>query len=451
MIKKIIVVTFCLIVVISGVITPASAFTPTTFDVDAEGALLINIDTEDVIFSKNINTKLYPASLTKLLTALILYENTSNLDTEIITVSENAIKLLQGTDSSVGGLKPGEQLTVRQMLYVLLLSSANDGANAIAEHVAGDIDSFIVMMNEKAASLNMTGSHFVNAHGLHDHQHYTTVNDMYLLTRAFLAIDVLKEISYTKKYTLEATNKNPKRTFTTTNFLLLNNGQKCTDDKYKGQEYYYKYANGVKTGYTDNAGRCLISTASKNGYNYLCILMNSPVYNSRGQKIRIEFGDTKKLYEWAFTDFAYKTVLESGQIVGEAPLELAWDTDNITAMPAESLSAIVPKVADTSTVSLDIKWDKESYDAPIKKGDVLGKCDVIYAGETLGTVDLVASKDVERSFIMYMGRGIKNFFTSVVSSLPFLITVAVILVVVIVFIIICIVMNSPKHRKRKKY
>ncbi len=450
MFKKIFCVLFIALLTISVAVLPTSAYTPTNFVVEAEGAMLVNMDTGDILYQKNIDKKLYPASLTKLMTALVLYENTEDIDAETVTVSEYAIKSLQGTDSSTGGLKVGEILTVRQMLYVLLMSSANEGANAIAEHVSGSIEDFCDKMNAKAKELGMTGTHYANAHGLHDLEHYTTVSDMYRLTTAVLAVDDLKEVVYTTQYKLEATNMNPSRTVTTTNFMLLNNGQKCTAEKYSGQAYYYKYAKGVKTGYTDAAGRCLVSTASKGGYNYMCILMNSPVYDDAGRKIRLEFGDTKTLYEWAFNEFEYRTVLNTDEIVGEAPVDLAWDTDYVSVIPEKSLSAIVPKVADDSTVSLDITWYKEAYDAPIKKGDILGECDVVYAGEVLGTVTLVASQDVERSTLMYVGRGLGNFFSTVFSHWAFYLILGIIAVIIIIFIVSLVVLNSPKHKRKRK-
>lgn len=449
MFKKIFCVLFVIILTVSVAVIPASAYTPTNFEVDAEGAMLVNMDTGDILYQKNADKRLYPASLTKLMTALVLYENTKDIDSETITVSDYAIRSLQGTDSSTGGLKVGEVLTVRQMLYVLLMSSANEGANAIAEHVAGDIPSFCEKMNQKASALGMTGTHYVNAHGLHDIEHYTTVSDMYKLSTAILSIDVLKEIVNTAQYKLAATNKNSARTLTTTNFLMLNNGQKCTSQKYKGQIYYYKYAKGVKTGYTDAAGRCLVSTASKNGYNYMCILMNSPVYEN-GKKIRMEFGDTKALYEWAFNEFEYKTVLDTDEIVGEAPVDLAWDTDYVAAIPEKELSTIVPKVADNSTVTLDITWYEEMYSAPIAKGDVMGECDVVYAGEVLGTVTLVASQDVERSTLMYIGRGLGTFFSTIFGHWAFYLVLGIIAIIIIIFIISLVVLNSPKHKKKKK-
>lgn len=449
--RRIISILICCILIAISAFVPVSAYTPSNFDVDAEGALLVNIDTGDILYSKNPDKRLYPASLTKLMTALILYENTADLDGEKITVTEHALALLDGTDSSIGGLIAGEVLTVRQMLYVLLLSSANDGANAIAEHVSGTISKFVELMNAKAASLGMNDTHYANAHGLHDTQHYTTVNDMYKLTTAFLSVPLLKEIVYSVQFTLPATNKSKERSFVTTNMLMLNDGQKSSSEKYKNQLYYYKYARGVKTGYTDAAGRCLISTAGKNGYNYLCILMNCPVYNANHKKIRVEFGDTKALYEWAFNEFEYKKVLKGSDIIAEAKVNLSWDTDYVSVCPAEDLSAIVPKVADSSTLGTEIRWYKKSFDAPIKKGEALGECDIIYAGEKLGTVELVASKNVRRSIIMYVGHGIKKFFAGVVGSPVFWVFVILIAAAVTVFIAACVMMNRPRRRRRRKY
>ena len=449
MLKKFFCILTVFTLIFASVAVPAYGYTPSTFEVDAEGALLVNLDTGDKLYSKNTDRKLYPASLTKLMTALLLYESTTELDSETVTVSENAIKSLEGTDSSTGGLKIGEELTVRQMLYVLLLSSANDAANAIAEHVSGSISEFVTLMNSKAAALGMSGTHYANVHGLHDIDHYTTVNDMYALTKAFLDVPLLKEISYSTKYKLEATNMSKERNYTTTNLLMLNNGQTCTAAKYKGQAYYYKYAKGVKTGYTDNAGRCLISTATKNGYTYLCILMNSPVYDDIGNKIRIEFGATKALYEWAFNEFEYKSVLQSGEIVSEVPVELSWDTDFVSAAPSADFSTVIPKAADTSTLGYNVKWYKESYDAPIKKGDVLGECDVTYGGEVLGTVTLVATQDISRNILLYIGRGVGDFCKSVFGSAPFLIVLGLIIAAIVIFIIVCIAMNSPRKKRRR--
>ena len=424
MFKKIIAILLIITSCFGMLLGAASAYVPSNFEISAEGALLANYDTGDIIYSKNADKKLYPASLTKLMTALLLYENTSDLDAEMLTVSEYALNILLGTDSSVGGLIEGETLTARQMLYVLLLKSGNDSANVIAEHVAGNIASFVEKMNKRAQELGMTSTHFANAHGLHDTEHYTTPNDMLRLTRYVLSIDTLKEICYTSKYKLPATNKSGPRSLNSTNLLLLNDGQKCTHEMYKNQPYYYRYAHGVKTGYTDAAGRCLISTASKNGYTYICIVMNCPVYDESGKKI--------------------------SAIVAEAPVKMSWDTDFVSATVQEDVSAIVPKASDASTLNIKVRWDKESFSAPIKKGDRLGECDIIYAGENLGTATLVASSDVKRNGVLFVMESIKNFTVTVFGSAVFWIIFAVIVVLVAGFFIVCMIINAPTYRRKKR-
>lgn len=450
MFKKIIAILLILMTLFATLTVTSSAYVPSSFEISAEGAILANYDTGDIIYSKNADKKLYPASLTKLMTALLLYENTQDLDNEQLTVSEYALNILLGTDSSVGGLIAGEVLTARQMLYVLLLKSGNDSANVIAEHVAGNIVSFVEKMNKRAQELGMTSTHFANAHGLHDTEHYTTPNDMLILTRYVLSIDTLKEICYTSKYKLPATNKSGPRSLNTTNLLLLNDGQKCTHEMYKNQPYYYRYAHGVKTGYTDPAGRCLISTASKNGYTYICIVMNCPVYDEMGKKIFLHFGDSKALYEWAFNDFHYQTVLKTSTIVAEAPVTMSWDADFVSATVQEDVSAIVPKASDASTLNIEVRWDKESFSAPIKKGDRLGECDIIYAGENLGTATLVASSDVKRNGVLFVMESIKNFTITVFGSAIFWIIFAVIAVLVAGFFIACMIINAPTYHRKKR-
>lgn len=450
MFKKIIAILLILMTLFATLTVTSSAYVPSSFEISAEGAILANYDTGDIIYSKNADKKLYPASLTKLMTALLLYESTPDLDSEQLVVSEYALNILQGTDSSVGGLIAGEILTARQMLYVLLLKSGNDSANVIAEHVAGNIVSFVDKMNKRAQELGMNSTHFANAHGLHDVEHYTTVNDMLILTRYVLSIDALKQICYTSKYKLDATNKSGPRSLTTTNLLLLNDGQKCTHEMYKNQPYYYRYAHGVKTGYTDPAGRCLISTASKNGYTYICIVMNCPVYDDSGRRIFLHFGDSKALYEWAFNDFHYKNVLKASTIVAEAPVKMSWDTDFVSATVAEDVSAIVPKASDASTLNIEVRWDKENFSAPIKKGDRLGECDIMYAGEKLGTATLVASGDVKRNGVLFVMESIKNITVSVFGSAVFWIVLAVIVILAAGFFIACMIINAPTYRRKKR-
>ncbi len=402
--------------------------------------MLASLDTGDILYSKNADKRLYPASLTKIMTALMVLENTEHLEKEIITVSYSAIHSLDGTGSSMGGLIEGEQITARQALYMLMVKSANECANAVAEHYAGSIPAFIEMMNERAAELGMNNTHYVNAHGLHDSNHYTTVADMYILVKHALSFPVFKEVTSTVRYEMAATNKSEGRLLATTVFL---------QDRHNAASpsYYYPYASGIKTGYTDEAGRCLISTASKGGYNYLCILMKSTVRNENGAMVRYEFGDTQKLYNWAFDNFEYKTVVAEGAPVAEAKVNLCWQQDYVSLYLEGGLSAILPKEADSSTVRKDVTLYQESFDAPIVKGQVMGTVEISYAGEVLGTVNLVAGESLKANFFLKLKRSISNALTSNV----FVAIVVIIVLAILSFILTVIFMNRKRKSRRGKY
>ncbi len=439
--KKSLLSIFLIFILMFSVLSlPASAYKLSGFEVRAEGVMLVSIDTGDILYSKNTDKRFYPASLTKIMTALILLENTPDLDGEILTVSYNAIHALDGTGSSMGGLMEGEQITARQALYYLLMRSANECANVIAEHYAGTIYDFVGKMNLRAQELSMTGTHFVNAHGLHDSEHYTTVQDLYILMKEVMKYPEFMEVTSATRFQMPATNKQAARTISTTVFL---------QDKHNvgSPKYYYPYAAGVKTGYTDEAGRCLISTASKGGYNYLCILMNSTVYNESGAMVRYEFEDSQQLYDWAFDNFEYKTVVDQSSPVAEAKVELCWESDHVSLLLEGGLSAILPKEADSSTVQIKPTVYKDSFDAPIKKGEVLGTAEIVYAGESLGTINLVASETLEANFFLRIGRYLKQAFTSTVFKL----LVASAVIAILVFILIVVLMNRKRRRRRRRY
>ena len=434
--KKIFLFFICFTVVLSSICVPVGAYSPSSFEVRAQTALMASLDTDEIIYSKAINEKRYPASLTKIMTALIVLENTKDLDKEILTVSDYAVTSLLGTDSSVGGLQVGENLTARQMLYYLLMISANDGAMVIAEHYGGTVEKFVEMMNQRAAGLGMTNTHYVNPHGLHNDDHYTTAYDMWILTKEALKYEVFKEITSATRYEMPATNLSKEKLFVTTNML-----------QDPSTAYYYKYASGVKTGYTDDAGRNLISTAKYEGYSYMIILMKSPVEDN-GRRVRYEFVDSKNLYRWAFNEIEYKHIYDKTSIIGEAPVTLSLESDHVTLVPKEDLSAILPQKADLSTLEVDIHLKTPAFKAPVKIGDELGTADISYAGEKIKTITLVAGISVKSSFILI----IWDFLSGIFTSKPFLIFLGVILIAAAIFVIYIIVINRKrKKRRRRRY
>ena len=266
-----------LAVVITGLsaITPAFADYDPGFDVDAEAVYFINLDTGKVIYEKDADKKVYPASTTKIMTALLALENIPDLDTPQIELKLYIQNALSGTGASLAGILRGETFTPRELLYAALLPSGNEAAMMLGDYVGdGSLDYFAEMMNEKAAELGAVNTHFVNASGMHDDDHYTTAYDMYLITMAALENETFREIVSTNYYYAgEDQNGNPLH-WNTTNFLIS-----------PGSTYYYPYATGVKTGTTDEAGRCLVSTAEKDGYHYLMVMMGAPQYDSNGEKL----------------------------------------------------------------------------------------------------------------------------------------------------------------------
>ena len=420
-----------LILIFSIFVSPTvSAFQISGFELNAKAAMLISLDTGEVLYAKNETAKMYPASITKLLAAVIMVENTPDLDNTKITATKQALTEILGTGASVIGLKEGEELTVRQALYCLLVSSGGDVAYVIAEHYGGSTENFMDMMNKKAAEIGMTASHFGNPVGLHDEQTYTTAADIALLARYALQYDVITEVTSVSRYQLAATNKSAARTLSTTNFLID-----------PSTNYYYKYASGLKTGFTDQAGRCVVSTASYEGYNYLCIIMNCD--SSGGQ--RNEFVDSRNLYRWAFNNFEYKTLIDTTLPVAEIPVELSFSSDFIQLYPEKSITSILPVQADASTINIVPTLVSETATAPVKAGTVLGTAEIIYAGEVIGKVNLVSRETVKANIILQTGRVLKNIFTST----PFKIILALIVAAVLIFIGACIKLNMKSTKRRK--
>lgn len=246
-------------------------------EIQSEGAALIDASTGSVLFAKNGDSRFYPASITKLMTALLVAENCSLDDT--VTFSASATTGLESGAVSIN-MTEGDTLTVRQCLYALLLKSANEVGNALAEHVAGSNAKFAEMMNARAAALGCTGTHFTNPHGLNDTDHYTTPQDMALIARAAFANDVVKTVASTRTYSLPATKKNPSGLTVTMGHKMLN----------PGDSRYYPGIIGGKTGYTSKAGNTLVTAAEKDGVRLIAVVMKSKSTHYTDTKALLDYG-----------------------------------------------------------------------------------------------------------------------------------------------------------------
>jgi len=393
--------------------------------------MLINLDdeTHPVVAEKNSSEKMYPASLTKIVTAMVTLNNVKDLSAQV-EVSKQAHDILLGTGAQVAGLKTGDVLTVEELLYLTMVHSACDATEVLAEYVGGTRYDFIAMMNDYAASLGCTGTHFENPDGLHDDNHYTTAADMAVITLDAMKNEMFNKISETVEYKYGSTN------FYHTN-LMLRSGY---------VSYYYEYAKGIKTGSTEEAGYCVITKASKDGYNYLAVVMGAPVidYNKDGYVEKCSFIDAASLFKWAFNSLKYSTLAEKNEVLAEVAVKNGKDADSVQLVANRDLTVIVPSSLDKSAVIVEPIDKPDEISAPVAQGDVVCKANIIYGDQVVGTVDLAAAKDVELSTFLKVINAVKAFFSLAI--------VKIILIAAVIFIIVyaALVYNNYKKKKQRK-
>lgn len=435
--KKMFSILLSLIVLVSTVMVGFSAeaaeYKPDE-ELYSKAYLLINLDDDSfpVVAQKNQNEKMYPASLTKIVTAIVTLNNVSDLSTSV-TVSKQAYDILLGTGAQVAQLKIGQSVTIEQLLYLTMVHSACDATEVLAEYVGGTRENFVKMMNDYAASLGCVNTHFTNPDGLHDAEHYSTAADMAKITLDAMKNEMFNKISTTVSYKFGNTN------FPHTNLML----------RPAYVSYYYKYAQGIKTGSTSEAGYCVIASASKDGYNYLAVVMGAPVidYNHDGYDEKCSFIDAATLFKWAFNSLKYSTLIEKNEVLDEITVENGKDADAVQLIAKEDLTTIVPASLDKSAMIVEAVEKPDSISAPIKKGDLVCKANIIYGEQVVATVDLVAANDVELSTFLKVVNAIKAFFGLTVVKI--IIIVAVIAVIIYIFLIINNV-NKKKKRRAKK-
>jgi len=405
---------------------------PAPPDIHGEAGMLLDLKTGRVLFSKNPDKKLYPASTTKILTAIIVLEE-ADLN-EVVTATSAAISPISLEDSSMGILI-GEQLTVDQLLNGMLVASANDAANVLAVHLAGSIEAFAEKMNQRAKSLGAVNSNFVNPHGFHDDNHYTTANDLAAIARYAMTnektSEKFREIVSTARVTMEPTNKyTDTRYLSSTNHLI---------SKVRNLHHYYEPAIGVKTGYTSQAGHCLVAAAKKDETEFLTVIMKCQ--NEGSKTGAYSFTDTRALFDYAFENYAYQTVAETTDIISDSKVYEAKDAVRVALTPKTRLSSLLPKNIDKEKDIEKKITVNEEIKAPIAKGDVLGSVSYMYNGETLGTTELVASNDVERDTLLFIIHGVVKVVTSPLFYIP---------IILIIILIIYLRVSREKRRRLRR-
>ena len=346
-------------------------------DINAESALLIDNKTNKVLYSKDMNRKMFPASTTKILTAILVLENHS-LD-EKVTASYNAVMTIP-SGYSTASIQIDEVLTVEQLLELLLVHSANDAANVLAEYTGGSIDSFVAMMNTKINELGLSDTHFTNPYGLQDNNHYTTAHDLAIIMQYCLKNDDFRKITGQASCAIPSTNKSEPRKYSSTNELLI-----------AGNSNYYPNLIAGKTGYTSEAGECLVSAAYNDNLELVGVILNS---NNR-------FKDTRSLYNYGYTNFSIKNIVNEKDIITNVEVKNATkDTKNLNLLVSENIPVLANNSDDLSKIEPQITLNSD-IKAPIEDGQVLGKVSYSVNGITYST-DLIAANNVEKSnFVLY--------------------------------------------------
>lgn len=343
---------------------------------NSSSCLLMDSKTGKIIYAKNAYEKMYPASTTKLMTAILTLENCKLTDTAI--VSHNAIYSIP-VGYSHASLKEDEELTIEQLLNVLLIPSANDAAIVLAEHISGSVEEFSKLMNEKAKSLGCLNTNFVNPNGIQNKNHYSTAYDLALIGKYALKFPDIKRIAMVKQYTLSTTNKYDKtdRIFNATNGLI-------NDDVLN--KNYYEYATGLKTGYTDASGYCIVSTAKKDDKELIAVILNSDSISKR-------YSDCKTLFNYGFDNYEYITIQDEKAVVKQVEVENgSKSSKNLNVVVKDKIEVFTKNDTDLSKLEPTIEIN-ENLKAPLAENTVIGKITYNIDGEEI-TSDLIAGGSV---------------------------------------------------------
>ena len=369
--RKILIIVACLIAILMPCVQAKEP------EITATSGMVIDCIDGKILYSKNADEKLYPASLTKVLTAILVVEKCGLQDN--VTINQSAIDKVE-SGYLTANLKTGEVFTVEQLLNLLLISSYDDVANALAEHVAGSEEEFVKMMNEKAKEIGCTNSNFLNCHGEHDTNHYSTAHDMALIANYAVKLETIRNIAQVTEYGLPATTiyTGNDRYFYTSNEMLQT-----------GSKNYYKYAKGLKTGFTTPAVNCLMAYAEKSGLKLVSVTMKSTTSNSR-------YEDSEAILEYAFDTNTIRTMAEAGTNIQTVTVKKARKEDKKLNMVLEKPITAVVKVENEETpIEPQINLNSK-IKAPIKKGTVLGTVSYEIEGKTY-TGNLIAENDVKKS------------------------------------------------------
>ncbi len=478
---------------------------PEGHTVTAQSAYFINVDTGDVVIDINSEQELDVASLVKLMTALLLIENVADLEGTIITAPVEAyVWPVTSSSASTADIYPNEEVSALTLLYGMILPSGNEAAQIVAHYLGdGDPLNFYQMMNARAAELGCTSTNFTNPHGLEGMSEgtYSSAKDLVRIAQECWKHDIFREVAGSESYDMPISNRHtyaqdsskPETAYTiySTNYMLRDS-----------TPVYRDYIVGMKTGSTYEAGRTLASAAvNSRGETYIGVVLGTP-YEAANDGYAYSFHDTAYIYDWIFENFSVQNPVEKDVPITEIAVELSGDVDSIALLPSRDFNVVLPidgrayaqgledeieqiqkealaaqqaqqaaqaeagtdveEESEEETISETVLPDTlmykfelpESVDAPIVKGDIVGTLSVSMNGVVLDTIELVASQDVSRNFILFVIDWVGGFF----ESLYFRVVIGLTLLYIAVLVVIVKLMQTKyvgkvthkQYEKRKK-
>ncbi len=405
----------------------------------AEAWILIDGETGFVLAEKNSKEEMYPASTTKIFSYLVVADAVESGDLALedeLTFTKDMQDTLDPDGSNIE-LKAGEKMSVLNLLRAMLIASGNDAATLLAISAGGSEKKFVEKMNAKADELGLEHTHFTNPHGLTDSEHYTTAADLAKAARTAMEDSTFRDIVGSKTLTIDPTNK------TETERYYINTNNLISTLRYS--KYYYDKATGIKTGYTEAAGNCLVASAADGGRELICVVLKSEASHD----------DAKTLLEYGFDNFKQVEIVKKGDLLGERTVKQGkGGVDHIRGVAAKTMTATIPKSASDEDIKAEIKYQADEVYAPVKKGDVLGSVTYTYKDAVVGTMNIVAETDVERhpfGFVMSIGEAVWGSVVVRIIVYLILILLALFILLVIYGFYRSIKRSKARSRRRGKY
>lgn len=436
-------ISLTLVFTLIGAPLTASAYDlPADVKISAKTAFLVSLGPTEkddtVLYEQNADKQNSPAALVRLMVGLtavkIIRDRNIDIDSTTGTYTADCDRAISGTGLALANMKIGDVWNVRDLLSVSMISTAADACVTLAVTLDGSQSQFVSDMNALAQEIGCTNTSFNNVTGNDNINQYMSARDAYKIIRYGLDDSEFEALFSTTQYVTHPAN-GQSRTFTNTCGLLSS---------------YSSLAIG-KTGVSDAAGYCLASVARNGGYEYLCVVMGDPAVDANGKK-NVHYTDTKTLYQWAFKNFTYKTLMDKNQPVTQMKVKLAWNKDTVTLVPETSFATTVVNNLDPSQVLTKVILDSDSVDAPVTKGQVYGKVEFyINMDQKIGEVNLVANESVDRSEVLALWDQVQKFLTSPL----FYVLLALLVLLLIGYVVLNIVHNQKRRKNRmqrlKKY